>query len=265
VTLGKQYFLLSRHTSLLVLENDAMYAQYGVRKGSGDRWAPYAMPQKITAVAPQPGKTVPADVADDAEVVRAPLQVFYNHGAYDDWSSDEDRGGFGLGWNGSVAGATISSIGHGSGTGQGFGITRGGRGRSGGGAIDKTRASLGLVIDRESRNSPLASDPAFAVTEARAHIVEKKAFTTVDLPKAKPAGPRPSRRARISAGEVAGGLLGDFDLRRASMHRHAARAVGYYGSYYNNLTPARLTHPSDTAFDDLTAFVPALLPDAADV
>ena len=46
VALGKQYFLLSRHTSLLVLENDAMYAQYGVRKGAGDTWAPYAMPDR---------------------------------------------------------------------------------------------------------------------------------------------------------------------------------------------------------------------------
>ncbi|HUJ62795.1 MAG TPA: VIT domain-containing protein, partial [Kofleriaceae bacterium] len=47
VALGKRYFLLSRHTSLLVLENDAMYAQYGVTKGSGDTWAPYALPATI--------------------------------------------------------------------------------------------------------------------------------------------------------------------------------------------------------------------------
>ena len=50
VALGKQYFLLSRHTSLIVLENDAMYAQYGVRKGSGETWAPYALPATIPAV-----------------------------------------------------------------------------------------------------------------------------------------------------------------------------------------------------------------------
>src|SRR5262249_40189248 len=50
--LGKQYFLLSRHTSLLVLENDAMYATYGVTKGAGDTWAPYAMPKTIPVTAP---------------------------------------------------------------------------------------------------------------------------------------------------------------------------------------------------------------------
>ena len=46
VALGKKYFLLSRHTSLLVLENDEMYAQYGVAKGRGDTWAPYALPAR---------------------------------------------------------------------------------------------------------------------------------------------------------------------------------------------------------------------------
>jgi tetratricopeptide (TPR) repeat protein len=51
VALGKRYFLLSRHTSLLVLENDAMYAQYGVTKGAGDTWAPYALPAHVGAIA----------------------------------------------------------------------------------------------------------------------------------------------------------------------------------------------------------------------
>ena len=81
VALGKQYFLLSRHTSLLVLENDAMYAQYGVTKGAGDTWAPYAMPAKIPVVPRRPRSC--RDVADDAELVRTPLQVFYDYGGYD--------------------------------------------------------------------------------------------------------------------------------------------------------------------------------------
>ncbi|HET9993388.1 MAG TPA: VIT domain-containing protein, partial [Kofleriaceae bacterium] len=50
VGLGKKYFLLSRHTSLLVLENDAMYAQYDVQKGAGDTWAPYKLPATIPVV-----------------------------------------------------------------------------------------------------------------------------------------------------------------------------------------------------------------------
>ena len=46
VALGKAHFLLSQHTSLLVLENDAMYRQYNVTKGSGATWAPYQVTQR---------------------------------------------------------------------------------------------------------------------------------------------------------------------------------------------------------------------------
>ena len=72
VALGKRYFLLSRHTSLLVLENDAMYAQYGVTKGAGDTWAPYVVPEHIAAHAQQ---IASAPSADD-ELVRAPAPTF---------------------------------------------------------------------------------------------------------------------------------------------------------------------------------------------
>jgi hypothetical protein len=77
IGLGKQYFLLSRHTSLLVLENDAMYATYGVAKGAGDTWAPYAMPSTIPVHAP---RAAPLDVASDAELVRAPTPLLRGGG-----------------------------------------------------------------------------------------------------------------------------------------------------------------------------------------
>ncbi len=73
VELGKRYFLLSRHTSLLVLENDAMYAQYGVKKGDGATWAPYAMPATIPTTAGWASAvSLPVDLGD-TEVVRRPL------------------------------------------------------------------------------------------------------------------------------------------------------------------------------------------------
>ncbi len=86
VELGKRYFLLSRHTSLLVLENDAMYAQYGITKGvrqgpGQDTWAPYALPSTIPVT-----RTAPAQVAVatalDAELVRAPFAMFQSPSAY---------------------------------------------------------------------------------------------------------------------------------------------------------------------------------------
>jgi hypothetical protein len=80
VALGKKYFLLSRHTSLLVLENDAMYAQYGVTKGAGDTWAPYALPASIPVVRTA---TPTIALAADAELTRAPFELFF----------DYDRGG----------------------------------------------------------------------------------------------------------------------------------------------------------------------------
>ena len=73
VELGKQYFLLSRHTSLLVLENDAMYAQYGVAKGNGATWAPYAMPATIPATTGWVSPVPPPGDLGDVEVVRRPL------------------------------------------------------------------------------------------------------------------------------------------------------------------------------------------------
>ncbi len=119
VLLGKQYFLLSRHTSLIVLENDAMYAKYGVRKGQGDTWAPYAMPATIPVVTM--AQTKPADVASDAELFRTPLQIFYAYANMD------ISGGFANGdaWGGLDDGLTLgleSTIGHGAG--QGFGMDR---------------------------------------------------------------------------------------------------------------------------------------------
>jgi hypothetical protein len=78
IVLGKQFFLLSRHTSLIVLENDQMYTQYGVTKGTGDTWAPYKAPQKIE-VKKSPAVIVAADISSDAELVRTPMQVFYSY------------------------------------------------------------------------------------------------------------------------------------------------------------------------------------------
>jgi len=88
VALGKKYFLLSRHTSLLVLENDAMYAQYDVAKGSGETWAAYKLPPTIPVVkTATPTPTIA--ITDDAELVRSPLQVFYDYRNYYGWNEEQ--------------------------------------------------------------------------------------------------------------------------------------------------------------------------------
>lgn len=81
VELGKQFFLLSPHTSLIVLENDAMYAQYGVEKGKNLGWAAYRTPEKIPVVTGATPSSLP-DV-EELALVRTPVQPFYSYGYRD--------------------------------------------------------------------------------------------------------------------------------------------------------------------------------------
>ncbi len=65
IALSKSLYVMTPFTSLIVLENDAMYAQYNVDRGRKDHWALYPCPDKIPVVyEPLPGMpgipTVPA-------------------------------------------------------------------------------------------------------------------------------------------------------------------------------------------------------------
>ncbi|HEU4613202.1 MAG TPA: hypothetical protein VFS15_14025, partial [Kofleriaceae bacterium] len=259
VTLGKQYFLLSRHTSLLVLENDAMYAKYGVRKGAGDTWAPYAMPAKIPVVATPSPASVPSDVADDAELVREPLQIFYASGYTDGW--DELNDGFFTATGESIGLGRFGTIGHGSGTGNGYGIGGGGgrRARGGEDVGDQTRLTLGLVTESEKAKSAVLDD--LDVAGAAAPAESRSGFDPVE----RKSGPMPAKRGKISTWDlqrVGGGFSASSSphvWRRASSH-----ATGYASYGIRPAQPVRLTYPNETAFDDVTAFVPALVPDAFD-
>lgn len=63
IALSKAMYVMSPFTSLLVLEDEAMYTQFNVDRGRKDHWALYAAPQKIPVVhepSPQlPKKTDP--------------------------------------------------------------------------------------------------------------------------------------------------------------------------------------------------------------
>jgi tetratricopeptide (TPR) repeat protein len=245
VGLGKQYFLLSRHTSLLVLEDDAMYARYGVTKGSGQTWAPYALPQKI-AVAPAPASNaLPDDVAADAELVREPLRVF-------DLSSYD-----------AVNAVTVAE----SQRQQAIELAR----DAGVLGANATRGSLDLT--------PGAPPPPPDMSVAR-HAHERTFdFTGLDLKaEKKPADDadknkdaegdqmvldegKLGKRDTVSSGElVQGGYLASRSLGFGGGRK--ARGPTYWNSYA--LVPERLGYPLDIAFDDLTAFVPAMVADASD-
>jgi ferric-dicitrate binding protein FerR (iron transport regulator)/tetratricopeptide (TPR) repeat protein len=56
VALSKSMYVMTPYTSLLVLENEAMYAQFKVDRGRKDHWAMYPCPPKIPVVyEPLPG------------------------------------------------------------------------------------------------------------------------------------------------------------------------------------------------------------------
>jgi len=260
VTLGKQYFLLSRHTSLLVLEDDKMYAQYGIRKGGGDTWAAYAMPAKIPVVSSVTTTGVPSDVADDAELVRTPLQVFYADPYANSWNSDRD---FAFAEDSTVALGGMGTLG----VGQGFG--RGGGGSVAGPAAtlsnreqpvtEHTRASLGLRLEPAADEAETGAFDDLRKSKA-GDFGDRIVATKTAMPKPeKKAGPI-FRRSSVSSGELIGGV-GTISLG----HGRGGKSGGYLAyRAFNIQTPIHFHYPTDQAFDDLTAFVPALLPDAAD-
>ncbi len=259
VTLGKEYFLLSRHTSLIVLENDAMYAQYGVRKGSGDTWAPYALPATIPVVTTAP-TIVPSDVADDAVLVRQPIQIFYDYAASRGFGFDDDLGGWGT-----IGTGRFGTIGHGSGIGQGFGV--------GGGGTSRSRVQLGIA-DVTSAAQPTtgvetagatAGPPASLSAEAKAEKSSDKEAGEFNLQQEGDFAPSERREAAkrrsVSSNELNNtnglrGSAGFFDRR--------ARASTLPFPSAGPMVPQRMSYPNDVTFDDLTAFVPALVADASD-
>ncbi len=50
VALSKQYYVVTPFTSLIVLEDDAMYEQYKVERGRKDHWALYPAPREIEVI-----------------------------------------------------------------------------------------------------------------------------------------------------------------------------------------------------------------------
>ena len=162
VALGTEFFLLSPHTSLIVLENDAMYARYGVRKGDGATWAPYALPPTLVTTA----VPVAPPVRSAEAVWRDPTPWRYDTLLGTEVS--DFTGAAGLG----VTGALGHAAGNGNGTGQGYGQGFGRRGTAvGGGGRVETKAVVGgvdkgkIAAGEELDDAPMAK-PAEALPPA---------------------------------------------------------------------------------------------------
>ena len=231
IGLGTQYFLLSRHTSLLVLENDAMYAQYGVVKGNGETWAPYAMPPTIprTILAP-PATPVPV-IAEDAPIVRPPLQVFSQ---YQPQGLALDERNVRARWGG-LANAHDPQVG--LGTGQGPTLLPRARG------IVAEPVPLPVAVDRAA---PLPVQRQDVASTSDPFADE------LDAPRRK------LQLATGAAGDLPSGLQPSSGMAFQQAHTSVALWPGGLPS------AIRLTYTGDPAFDDLTLLVPALSADATD-
>ncbi len=235
VALGKQYFVLSRHTSLLVLENDAMYKKYDVAKGRGDTWAPYALPAKLPVL--KTATATPTDIASDAELVRRPLQVFYstapNDGLlYDD--EDGEMGNFrlrtidiarGNGYIGTRSQLGLGPVGLVTEVAKGEGPRKG--------QLDRDKDAGGLDAPAEEDNK-----------ERRVVFADELGGTGTG-----------------TGYGVGGGRHGGF-VGAGKMAKESEKSIGWRRP--NLGYPQRLGSPTDIAYDDLTGFIPALLPEGSD-
>ncbi|MBL8742803.1 MAG: hypothetical protein JNK04_16960, partial [Myxococcales bacterium] len=78
VALARQYFLVTPFTSLLVLENDAMYKEYGVEKKKAEGWALYEAPATIKVAYEPLGSGLVSDGGWDL-LERSPTELFYSN------------------------------------------------------------------------------------------------------------------------------------------------------------------------------------------
>ncbi len=79
VALARRHFLVTPFTSLLVLENDAMYKEYAVEKSTPTGWAVYQAPARIPSrYEPLGSEALGARAFDLLE--RAPTRLFHDYG-----------------------------------------------------------------------------------------------------------------------------------------------------------------------------------------
>ncbi|MDX9720968.1 MAG: VIT domain-containing protein [Myxococcota bacterium] len=107
--LGMEHFLVTPFTSLLVLENDAMYAQYKVNRGSEKSWARYPAPKTIEVVREPVASTPSVSIDFEALLLRLPVSIWqdtsygyrYAENRRGAWDANERRQ-----WGGKGGGGT---------------------------------------------------------------------------------------------------------------------------------------------------------------
>ncbi len=161
VSLSRRHFVMSRKTSLLVLENDAMFRAFGIERTRGSEKAPVETPSASNGGAPELPR--PSPPAGPSSADRAPATPW---AALDDslkgsakgnlWGSDVadafgagglalsgiGEGGGGRG-DGTIGLGQIGTIGRGDGTGTGVGFGSGSGSLSGSHKTNAPRLRMG--------------------------------------------------------------------------------------------------------------------------
>ncbi len=243
VALGKAHFLLSAHTSLIVLENDAMYAQYGVARGAGVTWAPYATPATLAA-----GPVAPP-VIDQGPVWRTPVPWRYDPQAM---LAQQQAGGF------VAARGTLGTLG--SGTGAGYGVGGGGRGPEAGKAASEAQpekepaATASGAVATRAPATPSADPGAGAdlgmkledkLARGRAGFADRDQPRLLRRERVDLRGRLASRRPTFDP-QLGGGLLEG----AGGWSRQPA---------WSGLSPIAFQYAGDWRLDDLTEWMPGLM------
>jgi predicted Zn-dependent protease len=220
IQLGRRHFLITPHTSLLVLENDAMYDQFDVPRDRRRDWAHYRTPRRIDVAYEPPSQARDYPVLD-AEMIRSPADILQRRPTMLPGFGIATRASRRLGsFGGVITGALVEdSIGIG-----GLGLI--GSGRGGGGTGE---SNLGL-----GRSD--AAEPA-TVSVTTAELRE----STADRWELN----ADQERSRAAANAAAAG-----PMMRAPFQQTLAPSGAP--------TPLRYSFEHDARLNDLTAFLPGM-------
>lgn len=239
--LGLEHFLVTPFTSLLVLENEAMYRQFKVRRPDGKEWAHYDAPDEIKVVREPVGS---AEAAPGQLVLRQPIPLLHDPQQYrpmDLLSANTIMPQFGIfGGVDDMAGG-------------GLGLR--GIGRGGGGTGEGTigLGNLGIIgSGRPTTGEALKTKEVKA--EARLDFV-----STADLRQ-----PTQWERATTEAAPMAEAARGSRSGAFVSSFDDQARRTRHSLVSGPRRSPAALHYLGDVRLGDLSEHVPALFEDSFD-